>query len=333
MSHKLYIGSIDRRWRRMLRESKSHILVFSPYLTSPTAHSILALVPPARCEVHTVCSIENFSSGASSVRTFRRLLASGFRLFHIDNLHAKLVIVSGVCATVGSQNMTVSGMKNLEASVAIWATEDVQELERSVQAWLEHRRPIDLNEIADIEERVEPLKRKQRFLQRDIAMADGAMQAAREERKRVDEEVKRREEVERKRHEEEKKRRAIERQRTIEQTLAKLDQLLGPGSISKSVAEEFIADSVWWPYHRSGPVRAAGYASRIEGPEGEWRILFGSNYFLVARAIRRCLSEAQSLVRALNNGQTFSKDYLIWSFESIILGAVATSDGIEYSGQ
>lgn len=60
----IYLRSIDRRWRKELHEHVAGVLVFSPYITSKTADSVLGLVDEGQCEVYTLFEMDVFASGA-----------------------------------------------------------------------------------------------------------------------------------------------------------------------------------------------------------------------------------------------------------------------------
>src|SRR5437588_3030191 len=101
----IYLKNAVRRWKRELQNANNGVLVFSPYLTSETAELVLRSTRPERCELYTSFSVENFAAGASSIRTLRLLSDEGFTVFEIASLHAKIVLIRGQCATIGSQNL------------------------------------------------------------------------------------------------------------------------------------------------------------------------------------------------------------------------------------
>lgn len=74
----------------------------------------------------------------------------GHALFHVDQLHAKLIIVSGQFASVGSQNLTNGGTRNKEASVVLTEAGLVSDIEKSIQPWLKQRSRITPEMLADM---------------------------------------------------------------------------------------------------------------------------------------------------------------------------------------
>src|SRR5438105_1150845 len=111
-----YFRNIVRRWQNEVGRQAERVLVLMPYLTSTTAETVLRGANPEICEIYTVFSAENFAAGSSSIKTIKSLHQKGFSLYHLPNLHAKAVIVSGSFASIGSQNLTVQGARNREAT-------------------------------------------------------------------------------------------------------------------------------------------------------------------------------------------------------------------------
>src|SRR5581483_516001 len=104
-----YLGSIHRRWRSELRKARERVVVLSPYLTSPMAKSVLECAPRGICEIYTILSLENFATGASSINTLKTLQEHKYAVYELGNLHAKIIIVDGSFASIGSQNLTKKG--------------------------------------------------------------------------------------------------------------------------------------------------------------------------------------------------------------------------------
>jgi phosphatidylserine/phosphatidylglycerophosphate/cardiolipin synthase-like enzyme len=124
LSMELYLRNIARRWKKEFSVEAERKLIFSPYVTSSTAESVVGQSGP--CEIHTEFSVELFASHASSLETLRLLMDRGHKLFHVTNLHAKVFLIPRQFASVGSQNLTLGGTTNREASVVL---QDVRHLE------------------------------------------------------------------------------------------------------------------------------------------------------------------------------------------------------------
>ncbi len=114
----LYVKNIAHRWRKEMRRVTAKAYILSPYITSSTADSVLAHLDENVClpEIYTTFSAELFASKASSLRTLKTMVDQGYPLYHLPNLHAKIVLMPGTFASIGSQNLTLAGTRNKEAS-------------------------------------------------------------------------------------------------------------------------------------------------------------------------------------------------------------------------
>jgi hypothetical protein len=178
----IYLRSIDRRWRKELHAPAAGVQVFSPYITSKTADSVLGNMSGGQCEVTTLFEMDVFAAGASSLSTLTKLMDQGHRLFHLPNLHAKLVYVPSHFASIGSQNLTSRGTRNKEATIAIDDAGHLREVEASIGPWLEERLPITRKMIADMEELLPPVRRLYLAAQTAAESADAEMSRRRAER-------------------------------------------------------------------------------------------------------------------------------------------------------
>lgn len=149
---KLYIKSIARRWKMEISSTTQCSYILSPYITSRTAESVLSHVSGKVCEIYTLFSAELFCSKASSLKTIKKLAALGHKIFHLPNLHAKIVLVPGAFASIGSQNLTHAGTKNKEASIALRNTTAISQVERKIMPWFSERIQITADMISEMEE-------------------------------------------------------------------------------------------------------------------------------------------------------------------------------------
>ncbi len=160
MEYEYYLKSIDRRWKKELAKSSSEeVLVLFPYLTPKTASLVLKNTEGKCCEVYTRFEIENFASGSSSLKILKELLDSGFSLYDLPKLHAKMIIIGDHFASIGSQNLTLQGTKNKEATVVISEPREVAKIKQQVISWISERQEITQQMIEDAEKLLEPLKR------------------------------------------------------------------------------------------------------------------------------------------------------------------------------
>ena len=294
MKIEYYLRSIDRRWKKELEKASGMVLVFSPYLTSSTAESVLKNVKSESCEIYTRFSLEDFAAGSSSLETLKHLAVRGFKLYKLPKLHAKMIIVPGVFASIGSQNLTVNGRRNREASVVIEDPKEVMKIEKMAEDWLSGRRPITYEMITDLEELLPPLQRKFKELREESAR--------------------------------------VERKHRINSIKSHLDRLgTEDGEVPLDVAKKFIRASAWWYDHPSRPVRARGDSRRIYGSESDWKI-FEANTFMVGRAISRCRKTLSRFLEPASSGNIMPISKLKEKLTLDVRGAVTNYDGNEYPG-
>ncbi len=99
------------------------------------------------------------------------------------------------------------------------------------------------------------------------------------------------------------------------------------------VAKDFIRASTWWLTHSSGlPVKAPRHANRIYKSYHGWAVDFGSNTFLVGKAVERCKNVVNEYLDVASKGLLPLKSEVVASLKRQISGAVANADGNEYSG-
>lgn len=99
------------------------------------------------------------------------------------------------------------------------------------------------------------------------------------------------------------------------------------GNVREEVAEELVADSIWWLTHSSGhPVRAPKFAARVE----RGRLELGANIFDVAGAIKRCRQAVLNFVAKVEKGQAPSQDELEKTLVAAIRSSVISTTGNAY---
>jgi hypothetical protein len=175
------LGSVLLPAQQEVQLSPGDIVVASPYLTSNVAENILEAATPATVAILTTFKAENFVLGASSLETLRRMITAGFRLYHLDNLHAKVISSPSFCF-VGSQNLTLGGEHNREVSVHISEEPAIAEINRGLQAWLQSAQAITVDMIDDMERLIEPLLGSFASLRHSLGGIDQQVGAAELER-------------------------------------------------------------------------------------------------------------------------------------------------------
>ncbi len=143
-----------RAWKDAADNSSEPILIFSPYLTSTVASTILASSHPA--EIHTRFEVELFASGSSSLSTLRNLIDAGHALFHVPDLHAKVVLDRQGFVSVGSQNLTHRGSRNREVTALFNGADAANAVAELVDPWLADRSSITDQMIDEMERLIGP---------------------------------------------------------------------------------------------------------------------------------------------------------------------------------
>ena len=168
---KVYARSIVRRQKQEVTESPSQVLFLSPYLTSRTAESVICEADSDTSEIYTTFSAANFAAGGSSLTTVRHLIDAGFDVYHLPDLHAKVVLTEHF-ASVGSQNLTAGGTRNREASVAISDATELAYLRSQIMNWLGGRVRVTSEMVDDMEARLPTLKNTQQEFRKAVDTAD-----------------------------------------------------------------------------------------------------------------------------------------------------------------
>ena len=362
-SFEYYLKSIDRRWKIEIKNATGRIIILSPYLTSKTAELILGSLEEENCEIYTVFSVKNFASGASSLKTLKLLSQRGFPLYHLSRLHAKMIVIPDKFVSIGSQNLTKNGVRNKEASVVTYNSQEVERIETLLEKWLTQRHPITYEMLNEAEEKLLTLRRKFCSVQREaddleseiwekeskrikearLAKETEELRKRQEEERKLEEARLQREIAERQRFEKERREKEKEEkikrqqeekcQEKLNAIRARVLQLAEHGKVERSIAEEFIRKSAYWYDHPCGhPARAPRHFKRIKGHEEQWWIEFGSNKFLVGHAIFRCHKTLLEFLDNVKPGAIMSLTELRKKLELDVIGAVANYEGHEYEG-
>jgi phosphatidylserine/phosphatidylglycerophosphate/cardiolipin synthase-like enzyme len=153
------LESSSEHAREHVAQSPSDVIIASPYLTSDTAESVIGNADPKTAIILTTFRAKTFADGASSLQTLRNLITRGFQIRYLDGLHAKLILTSNTCI-IGSQNLTVAGTFNKEATAIIKDTLTVADARKAFDSWLEQSLPITLEMIDEMKLLVDPLLEK-----------------------------------------------------------------------------------------------------------------------------------------------------------------------------
>ena len=339
-----YLRNISRRWHTEIKKvDNGKVIILSPYLTSETAEAILRGSKFAECEIYTIFSVQNFVSGASSLKTLKCLYERGCKLYHLPRLHAKIVMSPGRFATIGSQNLTRNGVKNKEASVIIFDKEEVKKIEQLIERWIFERKSITSEMLEELDQHIKTLRKKFSLINRELKKEINELEIdlwKNEEERRLEELARLEEEArleearlkEQRRLKEE--RQEKERKEVINAARARVQQLSAHGKIELELAKEFIKQSAYWYDHPCGsPVRAPKHANGIyDSHRNNWVIDFGSNSFLVGAAIYRCQQALLEFLEKAECKDVMPIPQLREKLGLIVQGAVSNHEGEEYNG-
>jgi len=290
---RLYIRNVAPAWRKAVGTSQSRVLVFSPYLTS----SKILRHPPHQLTVYTGFSLELFASGASSFRCLKEIMSwEDTEVYWLPSLHAKIVVVDDALITIGSQNMTARGERNLEATAIVESPEAVAKALQTLEGWMQHAIPITPSMLEQMEELLPPARKLYRAFKATIDEGEALLAAFMEAERRAQAEAERIA-LERKIQREE----AWQRLRdAVKHVTAQLERNFPNNEVSEDIAKDFVADSAWWLTHRSGrPVSVPKMAEYVF-----WSQSLGycwsnsgrySNKYMVERAILMCKRRIKEL--------------------------------------
>ncbi len=169
-STKFYVNTVSR-WKREIDNTGETVTIFCPYVNQPTVRTVIHN-PDRSYEVYTVFSAENFANGSSSLKALRWLLGNGVKVFHLDGLHAKLILPGNGVASVGSQNLTSRGARSFECTLVTNDHSTVRDIEQRTKAWKELAVVITLEMVEDLENLLKDLKKLFRKFKNATAEAD-----------------------------------------------------------------------------------------------------------------------------------------------------------------
>jgi hypothetical protein len=174
VKNSIYLRNISKRWKKEVSGSNDCI-VLSPYVTSQTADNVLLSDKPQKAKLYTLFEAELFIANSSSLKTLRHLLNAGIEIYKLDNLHAKIVLADGFIS-IGSQNLTSRGRKNLEASYCSDDERVIDYVRNELVLWLESASPVSELMISEMEKLIGPLKPMYKNLSEELSKVDDKIQ-------------------------------------------------------------------------------------------------------------------------------------------------------------
>jgi hypothetical protein len=150
-------ADIYPKWKRRVAAATESVRIYSPYLDR-LAVDLLgnAALGPESVAVVTDLSPESCPFGyRGQLLAIRRLIASGIDVRSLPRLHAKVLLVDGRQATLGSQNFTGYARKSRETSLAADSDLSASTFVRTLNKWFNQAVPVDGDLVDRLLERLE----------------------------------------------------------------------------------------------------------------------------------------------------------------------------------
>ena len=104
-------------WKDEASKSEKRLVIFTPYFNS----CLLDLLEPinihkSKIEFITCISEKYLLNNIPQIKALKKLSELKVNIYHLPNLHAKVLIRDNSFLSVGSQNFTKGGLFNIEAT-------------------------------------------------------------------------------------------------------------------------------------------------------------------------------------------------------------------------
>jgi len=157
----IYLKSIVRRWKKEC-SCAADTIILSPYITSNTGEVVTSNIDINNCKIYTLFDAELFINKSSSINTLINLKKSGFTLYSLPNLHAKIVLTSNNIVTIGSQNLTNRGHKNFEATIVTKNKKVIRKIKEKIKELIAMRVELSLAMLEEMKEYILPFEKEYR---------------------------------------------------------------------------------------------------------------------------------------------------------------------------
>lgn len=143
---------IYRQWQSIIRKAETAITIFTPYFD----HILLSLlkanatVDRSQITIVTDISPENALEMPYQLRATKKALSQGISVLSLQGLHAKVLLIDGKRACIGSQNFTRRGRRNREATVLPAAMLGDSRFVRTLHEWRSEAREVTEDEIDEL---------------------------------------------------------------------------------------------------------------------------------------------------------------------------------------
>lgn len=314
-----FFKSIHKKWIDCLKNSTSKNILVSPYLTPTLANSLIESINPKNISIYTRFSLEDFASKSTSLSLIKNLTQKNYNFFEIKDLHAKVILIPGFFASIGSQNLTNKGKINKEATFCTADQVEVNKIEIELSKWLQNSKPITLEMIELFESELPKLEKVYDIFLSKINLSE----------KKIDN-LLLQSEINRKNQE------LLEFKIAACQKARRIIKIKFPekNKVPENQARFFIEKSAWWLNHAKAGrhIRAKSHSKRVRQINGRWEIKLGANSFEVEIAILRCLIIIENYLVSIEENTPWDTEKLVRNIRTNIRASVKSNWGEEYKG-
>lgn len=146
-------------WKKVIADSQHSITIFTPYFDS-TIGTLLksCTLPKDRVKIITVFDPETLLRLIQQLKAAKSLIEDDFKLSHLPELHAKILVSDQSKVVLGSQNFTRRGRRNKEASIISPIALDGSRFMVQIQKWQAEATEIRIELIEELLACLKPLE-------------------------------------------------------------------------------------------------------------------------------------------------------------------------------
>ena len=165
---------VSSKWIELAESANTNdeIFVFSPFITGEILPSVFDVNPSREFFIITCLDANSYLGGSLDLDLLCKLIKRGAKVFHLPRLHAKFMFV-GKQLTLGSQNFTIGGKSNVEASIHLSIDKDqVVKIEQLITSKLSTAHLLDEAQIDDFRSDCERIREEFDEVQKQVAEID-----------------------------------------------------------------------------------------------------------------------------------------------------------------
>ena len=152
MNRMFLAKNVYGRWKTIVKMAQSQIEVFTPYFDETLLNLLAENESLAWNQIAIITNIsaENAAEMPYQLKAAKKALSRGIEVLSLDGLHAKVLLVDGAHAAIGSQNFTRRGKQNKEATVVPKTALCESEFVGVLKEWRAAAREVTPEEIDDL---------------------------------------------------------------------------------------------------------------------------------------------------------------------------------------